>query len=243
MTCANCSAATTGAYCAACGQRTDVRRLAVRELLGRFFGELTGYERPLLATVRGLATAPGRVAAEYAAGRRTRYANPVKWAIATTALAFLVTRQIAGGAFKISTGNANDTPAWLHSLLEIVASNAAPLFVLVLLPVLALAMQLCFRGTGRTFAEELVLVLYAYGFAVLLQLGCAAFTATTGIGTPFSGMLPPAWTAFGAVAFHPACRGWSSVLRTIAAHTLWILMLVGVTLLITGLLELLGVLT
>ncbi len=139
MPCANCSTVTTGAFCSACGQRTEVTRLAVRELLG-----------------------------------------------------------------------------------------------------LALALRICFAGAGRTVAEELVLVSYAYGFAVLLQVACAVVTAATGIAVPFAGALPLLWTAFGAMAFHP-CRGWSSVLRTVAAYLLWMLILGAVALLVVGLLELLGV--
>lgn len=225
MACANCGAALEGAFCAACGQRGDVRRLSFRELIGRSFAEVTGYEAPLWRTLRGLALRPGAVARDYAAGQRIRFVNPIKWAIATMSLLFLASR-LSGvqGGVRL-TSDSSEAPAWLRSLVATLDSNLAPLFVLVLLPLLAVAMRLCHRPARRNVAEELGLVLFAYGFAALLQVIHLVALVPLGVPRGIGGLVAPAWTAWAAVAFHPPLRAWSSVVRTLVAHALWVAMI------------------
>ena len=235
MRCANCDAEVTGAYCSACGQRADVRRVAFGHLLARVGGELTSFEQPLLRTLRGVLTRPGKVADDYVRGRRIRYTNPVKWALLSTALAFFVGQLVgARGPVRIEASGELDPDGWAASVARFLESNTAPLFVLGMLPALALAMRLCFARTGRSVAEELVLVLYTYGCAALLQVVLAAL-APLGVPPGVGGSLPLIWTAWGAVAFHPTRRAWISVLLVLLAHLLWILGLGAIVLLVFAL--------
>jgi hypothetical protein len=223
--CRNCDAELTSRYCPACGQRSDVRNLSVGGLLARSLGEWASFERPLLRTLRGLLLQPGRVASDYVRGPRVRYTNPIKCALLSTGLAFLTGRLIGSrGPVHLDIGPAEDIPTWARPIFTFLASNTAPLFVVLLLPLLAMTMRLCFRGNGRTFAEELVLVLYAYAAAALLQVTYAGLVVL-GAPTNLAGPLPLVWTAWAAVAFHPQQRAWTSVLLTILAHVLWILLI------------------
>lgn len=238
MTCANCGSATAGAFCAACGQRSDTRRLALRELFGRVVGELTGYEAPLWRTVRGLAVRPGAVASDYVAGQRTRFVNPIKWAIVTTALYFLASRLLGvEGGMHFSVDSA-EAPRWQKTLFDVLSSNAAPLFVLMMLPFLATAMRWCFRGSGRNVAEELCLVLYVYGFAALLQIVYVGFVAWAGAPPQAGGILAPLWLAWAAIRFHPQRRPWASVVLALLANVVWILLLGIVVVAVAGLVAL-----
>ncbi len=224
-TCKNCGTAITAAFCATCGQRSTVRPLSVRHLVATSFGELTSFEQPLLRTLRSLLLHPGRVVTDYVAGRRVRYTNPIKWALVSTTLAFVAARLIGGSKpARIEITRSDEEPAWLRTLLDMLSSNLAILLVLVMLPLLALSLRICFWRGGRSIAEELVLVLYAYGCAALLQALLAAI-ALLGVPTQFSGMLPVIWTAWAAVQFHHERRAWVSVLLTLLAHVLWVCMI------------------
>lgn len=76
--CANCGAALVGEYCAACGQsREDIRRPAL-SLVTETLDGLLSWDGRLLTTFRQLFTRPGRVARDYADGRRQRYTPPVR---------------------------------------------------------------------------------------------------------------------------------------------------------------------
>ncbi len=239
MPCANCGTATVGRYCHDCGQRTAAR-LTVRGLLAHFGTEITSFEQPVWRTLRGLARQPGVVASEYAAGKRLHYTNPVKWALLCTSFSYVVGRA-TNAPGPIDVGELDSAPAWLRPILEAIAGNAAMLFVLLLLPFAAVAMKLCFRRTGRTVAEEMVLVLYAYGFAALLQ-ALLGVVALLGIPGQIAGILPVVWTAWGAVAFHRQCTPLGAVARTVLAHALWVLLLGALALLGVGIAWLCGAL-
>ncbi|MEE2566958.1 DUF3667 domain-containing protein [Hyphobacterium marinum] len=78
QTCANCGAILTGAYCAECGQsREDINRpfwtLATDTLDGLF-----SWDGRLLTTLRQLYTRPGRVARDYADGKRQSFTPPIR---------------------------------------------------------------------------------------------------------------------------------------------------------------------
>jgi hypothetical protein len=76
--CANCGAPLSGDYCAACGQsREDIRRPAL-SLVTETLDGLLSWDGRLLTTFRQLFTRPGRVARDYADGRRQRYTPPVR---------------------------------------------------------------------------------------------------------------------------------------------------------------------
>lgn len=76
--CANCGAPLVGEFCAHCGQsREDLRRpiwgLAADTLDGLF-----SWDGRLLTTLRQLYTRPGRVARDYADGKRASFTPPVR---------------------------------------------------------------------------------------------------------------------------------------------------------------------
>lgn len=77
-TCANCGAALSGDFCAACGQsREDIKRPALSLVTDTLDG-LFAWDGRMLTTLRHLYTQPGKVAREYADGRRQRFTPPIR---------------------------------------------------------------------------------------------------------------------------------------------------------------------
>lgn len=76
--CADCGAPLCGPFCAACGQKSvDVDR-PLRDFVGDLLDNLAALDSRVLRTLRLLLLHPGRLTAEYLAGRRTRYVPPLK---------------------------------------------------------------------------------------------------------------------------------------------------------------------
>ena len=121
-------------------------------------------------------------------------------------------------------GPTEEMPDWERPLFTFLASNTAPLFVVLLLPILAFSMRICFWRAKRTFAEAMVLVSYCYGAAAIVQIPCTAFVLL-GAPSSISAPLPLIWTAWAAVAFHPGQRAVVSIVLTVFAHLLWVLMM------------------
>ena len=78
-TCPNCGAPPAGPYCQGCGQRRLDERLTLRRLWREASSRVFNLDRGLLHTLARLAGGPGRVPADYVAGRRRRYTHPLSF--------------------------------------------------------------------------------------------------------------------------------------------------------------------
>jgi hypothetical protein len=76
--CHNCGAAVSGNFCAACGQETVLHVASAREFLHEFIGHYVALEGKLWKTLGLLIFRPGKLTAEYIAGRRVRYVQPLR---------------------------------------------------------------------------------------------------------------------------------------------------------------------
>lgn len=88
--CANCDAALTGEYCAACGQRRfrpQDRRMA--HLLGEAFDALTDFDGRIWRSLRAALLQPGRIARDWIDGRRARWVSPIRLALLANLLYFI----------------------------------------------------------------------------------------------------------------------------------------------------------
>lgn len=88
--CLNCGEKLLGEYCWRCGQAaTDLRR-PLRELAANFFEDVLSLDTRLLRAIGPLLLRPGFLTREYLAGRRARYALPLRlFLIATLIFASL----------------------------------------------------------------------------------------------------------------------------------------------------------
>lgn len=88
--CRNCEALAERAYCAACGQATALHPPTVREFLHEFLGHYVAFEGPLWRTLKALLLRPGRLTADYFAGRRQRYIGPLRLYLTFSLILFSV---------------------------------------------------------------------------------------------------------------------------------------------------------
>lgn len=87
-TCLNCGAATSANYCASCGQETRLHVASVAEFFHEFIGHYIALEGKLWQTLWLLLTRPGRLTADYIAGRRARYVAPLRVYLSLSLLFF-----------------------------------------------------------------------------------------------------------------------------------------------------------
>jgi Protein of unknown function (DUF3667) len=76
--CLNCGAALQShqKYCPLCGQKANIPRITMRQLLRDFLQTITHADKGLLKLIKGLAINPGKTASEYVEGRRKTYFSP-----------------------------------------------------------------------------------------------------------------------------------------------------------------------
>jgi hypothetical protein len=179
-TCANCGATLAGPFCSSCGQKAaSGAPLHTRRLLGEAFGTILDVDRPLLHTIVGLSSHPGRVCDEYARGRRAAYTNPFKYALGCTALLVLVATVF--GADPLPTLQISTDPQRQHMATEFAQAVRHEVLahlniaIFAALPVWALALKIAFRRAKKTYAEHFMFTLFIGGHAALLRTVASPF--------------------------------------------------------------------
>ena len=88
--CLNCEIPLHGKYCHRCGQENREPKESVWQLINHFFQDITHFDGKFFSTLRLLVARPGFLSKEYIKGRRSRYLNPVRMYVFTSALFFLI---------------------------------------------------------------------------------------------------------------------------------------------------------
>lgn len=107
--CHNCGAAVDYHYCALCGQETKLHIASAGEFFHEFIGHYVALEGKLWQTLRYLMLKPGFLTAEYIAGRRARYVQPLRVYLTLSLLFFAVLK--LGGPPVVDLGNEAARPA------------------------------------------------------------------------------------------------------------------------------------
>ena len=107
LQCASCAAPLSGRFCARCGEEAfDPAALTVRHFITHtLLHETLHLDGKIWRTVRNLAFRPGFLAAEYCAGRRRLYVNPLRLLITAIIVYALLTR--GGFVFTLRIGVVN----------------------------------------------------------------------------------------------------------------------------------------
>jgi hypothetical protein len=103
--CLNCNAIVQGRYCQVCGQENILPQESFRHLVLHFIYDITHFDGKFFDTLKYLVFKPGLLPAEYIAGRRAKYLNPIRMYVFTSALFFLIFFTISGGDVVKFTGN------------------------------------------------------------------------------------------------------------------------------------------
>lgn len=88
--CLNCNAEINGRYCSVCGQENVEPAESAWHLVTHFFNDITHFDGKFFSTLKYLIFKPGFLSAEYRAGRRASYLNPVRMYVFTSAIFFLI---------------------------------------------------------------------------------------------------------------------------------------------------------
>jgi hypothetical protein len=87
--CKNCAAPVLGAFCAECGQPTDVHRRSVLHLLHDLFKDVASFDSRILRTVIALFARPGELSLAFHEGRTQRYVPAVRLYLFVSLIFFL----------------------------------------------------------------------------------------------------------------------------------------------------------
>jgi hypothetical protein len=186
-TCGNCGAQLTGRYCSQCGEKKlSPKDYSLAHLAEEALDGFTHFDTRFLRTLKLLFTRPGALSNAYFRGGRSRYTKPLSLFIIINIIFFFVQPHTGLFGNKYAqyiyrhyavvhahlrqTGEAEQLYAARFD--ENLQHQKKSLFI-VAVPALALVMGAFFAGSGRTYAEHLVLSVQFYAFllAYLAAIG------------------------------------------------------------------------
>ncbi|CAN5730324.1 DUF3667 domain-containing protein [soil metagenome] len=98
--CENCSTPLHGAYCSACGQRAIDYRRSLWRLIIDAADSFLDWDTKFLQTTRVLLLRPWNLTKDFNAGRRVRYAHPLRLYLLASIAFFLLARLVNFSAFE-----------------------------------------------------------------------------------------------------------------------------------------------
>jgi Protein of unknown function (DUF3667) len=153
--CRNCSSPTTGRYCSACGQRTEVGKLTLPHLLGQLPHAVFHVDRGFFPTLKSLFKSPGAAINGYLDGQRIRYFNPLTLLLL---LAGVSATLFTAYPFQFSAGLplSKGTEAAHYSRFVSLSFKFYSFTLLLYVPLLALITWLAFWRNRRSYGEHIV---------------------------------------------------------------------------------------
>jgi hypothetical protein len=188
--CPNCGRRFEGTFCSGCGEkRVEPGDYSLWRFLGDAVQALTNVEAPFLRSLVTLVARPGRLTADYLAGRRRPYLRPLQLFLFCNLLFFFAqvytgsntfttplnvhlhhlpyspfARQVVGE--ELRTRHRDYTS--YQQRFDRTASDLAKSLVLVMAPMQGLFLQLLYWRSRRHYVEHLVFSLHFYSFFLLM---------------------------------------------------------------------------
>jgi len=198
VNCVTCGEPLTGKYCAACGEKRpgpDDFKLA--HFVDDAAESFTHADGKVFQSFRLLLARPGRLTADYLAGRRKPYLKPLAL--------FLVANTVFFLALPLLGWNTLTTPLHIHLHSELYSPLARAVFerrfpegtalpanyahefnahgallakslVIAMVPLFALTVWACFARSRRRYLEHVVFALHFYAFWLLYLLASLGLT-------------------------------------------------------------------
>jgi Protein of unknown function (DUF3667) len=195
--CLNCGADLNGEYCHRCGQKKIHRHeFAVKHFFGHILHEFTHLDsNKILRTLTDLVFKPGLLTAEYLAGRKGRYINPIRVYLTFSALYFLFAwgalLEFRGGGLRdayrqprivaMAQKKGVEPQAYIDKIYQKAEKYSAILrFTSVLMS--GLFLTILYYGMKRYYVEHLVFSLYFYSFDFCCKTLFALLIIISGAG-------------------------------------------------------------
>ena len=189
--CVNCDKDFTGNFCAACGQRANVKRITFKEAWIDFWARVYGFDGMMPRPLRDLTLRPGAASRRYMEGNRVSYYGPVGYFFLMITLLYLVAALLdisivdflkhgADSGLQPAPRKGTGQEQFMQSTFQVVSDNLK-LVSFVLIPIQAFASKfIFFRKSGLNFLEHTVLPFYVLGHMYWLSILSLLIFAITG---------------------------------------------------------------
>ena len=161
--CRNCDTQIDNLYCPACGQKDVDLDRPFPELLGEVARETFDLDGRAWRTARTLFLQPGKLTAEYLAGKRRTYTPPLRLYLFISVTFFIAMAWVAGQGWLLDLGQSVETDAVSQAQFM---SEKLPRMMFVLLPIFALLLKVIFRK--RHYLDHIIFSVHLHSAAYVI---------------------------------------------------------------------------
>ena len=188
--CENCQGMLTGPWCGQCGQRDFNFHRPFREVTGEWLGDVFNFDSKWSRDLPSLLFTPGRLTAEFWAGRRAAQVPPLRSYLFVSLLFFLwLSLSTAGPAVSFDlSGTPFDTAKTSAAAAKVESADFdlrlrewLPHIFVLGLPVQAALSRLLYRKQCYTFLHHLIFALHAQSFVFVWVMTAAGWAGLVGL--------------------------------------------------------------
>lgn len=242
--CKSCGSPVVGKFCSACGQRSNVKRITLREGWNDFWSRVYGFDGMFPRTLRDLTLRPGQAARTFINGNRVMYYGPVGYFFFMISLYLLVmsmlsidpielTREIASDLATAKPGSGQEK---LNAGMAQWINDNQRLVSFIFIPIQVLWLWILFRKSALNFLEHSVMVLYTQGHIQWISIVFLFVFKFTGYFLDFSLLLLSQFVyfCFACVQLYDMYRPFGAIMRALLSQILyWITLMFVITIILT----------
>jgi hypothetical protein len=185
-TCLNCNTGIPdeAVFCQTCGQKVNIHRLTLGDVLHDGFHYFTHADKGFLQLLKALVTKTGAVAREYVTGKRKSYFSPINFYLIVAGIYLLVMTTL--NADKTNTTSVSPRPANVDSVsakqdpenvynhrrykVSRFFNKNSNIVAIIAVPLIAIFFRLCYLKAPFNYTEHLVAGFYMTGLTNLVYV-------------------------------------------------------------------------
>jgi hypothetical protein len=173
--CQNCNTALQGKYCSNCGQSSEIHKIDVHYLWHDVQHGLLHFDKGILFTTKELFTRPGNSIREFLEGKRAKHFQPISLVLVLAGIYGLLFHFFKINMFEnyvVASGSGervshiNDA---IGKMSEWIGQHYS-ILALLQIPIFTIGTYLCFRKSGYSFVEHLIINTFLIGQRLILHI-------------------------------------------------------------------------
>jgi len=173
--CQNCNTALQGKYCSNCGQSSETHKIDGHYLWHDVQHGLLHFDKGILFTTKELFTRPGNSIREFLEGKRVKHFQPISLVLVLAGIYGLLFHFFKINMFEnyVVASGSGERVGHINEAIEKMSEwigQHYSILALLQIPIFTIGTYLCFRKSGYSFVEHLILNTFLIGQRLILHI-------------------------------------------------------------------------
>jgi len=173
--CQNCNTALQGKYCSNCGQSSETHKIDGHYLWHDVQHGLLHFDKGILFTTKELFTRPGNSIREFLEGKRAKHFQPISLVLVLAGIYGLLFHFFKINMFEnyVVASGSGERVGHINEAIEKMSEwigQHYSILALLQIPIFTIGTYLCFRKSGYSFVEHLILNTFLIGQRLILHI-------------------------------------------------------------------------